>query len=792
MAERDDQTLDAGNAAALEARFASGDLGVGERFADRYTVEALIGRGGMGTVYRVRDTMVDEAIALKLLGAASLDVVERFRREVRLARRITSPHVARTHDLGTHAGVHYLTMELVEGVSLGRKLEDGPLSPSRAARVGAAIARGLAAAHAASVVHRDLKPDNVLLEASTGRVVVTDFGIARALESERTRATGGIAGTPAYMAPEQLTGAPIDGRADLYALGVVLFEMLTGVLPFEGDTPISIAVARLHRPPRDLNSLRAVPPELARVVDALLAREREQRPEAAASVALTLDEIAAASDQGTTPSAISMPTNASFQKLIVTPSPHTPSSTSGLRRLIAVPAITYRGAPDQAHLPDGIADELVDLLSRTRGISAIGRAAVQNEMARERDPRVIGRNLGATHLLEGTLQASGGKVRLTMRLADVQSGVQVWTYKEDFETHEGFGLEERAARRVAESLRIGLEGLVGNERISGEAMELYSSARKRARSPSITDRAATVATLDQVILLAPSFAPALAVHAMACVRAWITPRMSADDVPTHDWKADALASVKRALERAAHVPETHHAAAMVYLQDGQFRDVARHARAALALAPAYPDAHLILGQLKLEAGDANAGLSSIEIALDIDPSLHVGHYERARYHGLYGDAALYDGLSKYLFDINERVLWAQLEVRVGAWRGEPERIRRGLDALIKSPHPIAGPLAIYARVALGEQPPASGFGPASTTFAMSPRIRSIALQMQAEAYGVSGDIDSSATCLELAATTVLVDLDWIDRCPLLAGARERPAFPEWRRAVALRCEDIWG
>ncbi len=258
---------------------ASGDLVVGERFADRYTVEAMIGRGGMGTVYRVRDTMVDEPVALKLLGTASEDVVERFRREVRLARRITSPHVARTHDLGTHAGVHYLTMELVEGVSLGRKLEqDGPLAPARAARLAASIARGLAAAHAASVVHRDLKPDNVLFEASTGRVVVTDFGIARALESDRTKMTGGIAGTPAYMAPEQLVGGPIDGRADLYALGVVLFEMLTGELPFEGETPISIAVARLHHPPRDLNSLRAVPTELSRIVDALLTRERDQRP----------------------------------------------------------------------------------------------------------------------------------------------------------------------------------------------------------------------------------------------------------------------------------------------------------------------------------------------------------------------------------------------------------------------------------------------------------------------------------------------------------------------------------
>jgi len=788
LAERDDHTLDAANA-PLEARLAMGDVGIGERFADRYVIEALIGRGGMGTVYRVRDAMVDEVVALKLLGAASAEVVERFRREVRLARRITSSHVARTHDLGTHAGVHYLTMELVEGVSLGRKLEDGPLSPSRAARVAASIARGLAAAHAASVVHRDLKPDNVLLEATTGRVVVTDFGIARALESDRTRATGGIAGTPAYMAPEQLTGAAVDGRADLYALGVVLFEMLTGVLPFEGDTPISIAVARLHRPPRDLTSLRAVPADLARIVDSLLAREREQRPETAASVAMQLEEMAGSLDQGAPAGAISMPTSATFGKLVT---PHTPSGTSGLRRVIAVPAIVYRGGPEFAHVPDGVGDELVDLLSRTRGISAIGRAAVQNELSRERDPRVVGRHLSATHILEGTLQASGTKLRLTMRLTDVASGVQVWTHKEDLDGADAFGLEERAARRMAEALRIGLEGVIGSERISGEAMELYTSARKRARSPSVTERAPTVQALDRVIELAPTFAPALAVHAMACVRAWITPRLPTDPAPTHDWKAEALTSVARALAHAAHVPETHHAAAMVGLQDGLYRDVARHERAALALAPAFPDALLLLGQLKIEAGDAKAGLENVEAALDIDPSLHAGYYERARYHGLYGDPVLFEDLSKHLYSLNERVLWGQLEVRVGAWRHEPDRIRRGLEALVRSPHPIAGPLSLYARVVLRDIAPPPGFGIGNTEFSVSPRVRSIALQMQAEALAAIGEIEAAATCVASAATTVLVDLDWMDRCPLLEPVRQNEKFAEWRRAVALRCEDIWG
>ncbi|MFO0686791.1 MAG: protein kinase [Sandaracinus sp.] len=788
MAERDDHTLDATHA-GQDLRSGSTDLAPGDVFADRYLVELLVGRGGMGTVYRVRDTMVDELVALKILGQTSAEVVERFRREVRLARRITSPHVARTHDLGTHAGVHYLTMELVEGVSLGRKLEEGPFTPARAAHVAAAIARGLAAAHAASVVHRDLKPDNVLLEAKSGRVVVTDFGIARALDFERVRATGGIAGTPAYMAPEQLTGAAVDGRADLYALGVVLFEMLTGALPFEGDTPISIAVARLHHAPRDLATLRVVPAELAQIVHTLLAREPDRRFASADEVAQKLEALAATLDRGVTPSPISMPESSTFARMVT---PHTPSTGSGSRRVIAVAPIAYRGSPEHGHLPDGMTSELVDLLSRTRNVSVIGRSAVQNAFAHASDPRVSAKELGATHLLDATLQGAPTKLRLTARLVDVTSGMQVWTHKEELDPNEDpFGLEERFARRTAEALRLGLEGLVGTERISGEALELFLAARRSARSPSVTDRASAVAMLEQVITLAPSFAPALAIHAIACVRAWVLPRTGAEPADARDWRAEATESVRRALERAPHVPETHHAAAVVHLQAGEYRDAIRHARAALALAPAYPDAHLVLGSLKLEAGRAKEGLESIEIALDIDPTLEAGHYERARYHALYGDPALADTYGKKLLELSQLVLWAQIEIRAGAWRGEPDRLRRGLEALSRSPHPLAGPLSTYARAVLREIQPPPGFGPTSTTFAASPRVRSVAMQMQAEALGSIGDVDAAAQCVELAATTVLVDLDWIDRCPVIAAVRADPRFPEWRRAVARRSEEVW-
>jgi serine/threonine protein kinase/tetratricopeptide (TPR) repeat protein len=797
LPKREDANIDEASQPGLSVP--GGELAPGEKFADRYLVDALIGRGGMGTVYRVNDTMVDEVVALKLLGIASADVVERFRREVRLARRITSPHVARTHDLGSQDGCHYLTMELIEGTSLSRKLDQhGPFSPARTARTAAAIARGLAAAHAASVVHRDLKPDNVLIE-NGGRVVVTDFGIARALEGDNTRMTNGIAGTPAYMAPEQLVGAKVDARTDLYALGVVMFELLTGELPFVGDTPIAIAVQRLHQPPRDLASLRELPAKLVELVTQLLARDPNGRPPDATSLAARLDELAVELDTGTPPS-ISLGTASSLGSISASmmstpplgPSTGTPSSGS-LPRVIAVLPLTYRGPAEADYLADGIADELVDLVSRTRGLSAIGRTSAADVASKEKDPRAIGRELRATHVLDGTIQASPTKVRLVTRLFDVESGVQVWTDRQESEIEggldeAGFAVQERLARRSAEALRLGLEGIVGSTRMSPEALELFTRARKQVRSISGTDRESVVETLERLLQLAPNFAPAYALHALACVRAWTTPR----EGKTRDWEAEARASVKRALERAAHVPESHHATAVTAMQDGRFKDAARHERAALALAPAYPEAHLLIGQLKVEAGQPREGIEALERAHDIDPTLIGALWEQARWNGLYGDLALYEKLlGRIGREPNEVFVWATLELRVGSFRDQPERIRGALAALTGNPHPVAMPMMMYGRTILREIPRPPLFSGNDAMGVTSARVRSMVMQMTAEVFGSLGETVECGRCVAAAADSILVDLDWMDRCPHLAEVRKLPEFLDWRRKVVLRCEDIW-
>ena len=255
----------------------AGRLEKGQVFAGRYEIEKHIGEGGMGAVYRVHDREVDETIALKLLLSTATqgsEVVERFRREVRLARRVTHRNVARTYDLGEHEGLRFLTMEYIRGESLRQVLHrKRQLTPGCASALAVEIFAGLSAAHDAGIIHRDLKPANILLERG-GRVVITDFGIARASEAEATLRTGKLMGTPAYMSPEQVAGTPIDHRADLYAAGLILYEMLTGQLPFVGENSIGVALARLAQEPRHPREFVATLPDgLPELVLNLLARE---------------------------------------------------------------------------------------------------------------------------------------------------------------------------------------------------------------------------------------------------------------------------------------------------------------------------------------------------------------------------------------------------------------------------------------------------------------------------------------------------------------------------------------
>jgi len=260
---------------------------------EQYKVEKTLGAGGFAVVYLVRDLNLKRKLAVKVLSPdliTSKTVLERFRREAETVAQLSHPHIVPLHFIGQKDDLLYLAMECIEGGSLADKIEkSGKLSPEDTARYLREVASALAYAHKRGVVHRDIKPHNVLLEEETDRSLVTDFGIARTAEGSSLTASGMLVGTPAYLAPEQVTGAPSDHRADIYALGVMAYEMLTGQPPFTGPTPTAVLMKRLAEPPPPLAKLRPdAPPVLRDVIEGCLAQDPEERFQSAMDIVRAL------------------------------------------------------------------------------------------------------------------------------------------------------------------------------------------------------------------------------------------------------------------------------------------------------------------------------------------------------------------------------------------------------------------------------------------------------------------------------------------------------------------------
>ena len=275
----------------------AGCLAAGSLIASRYRILALAGVGGMGMVYRAHDEQLDVDVALKVLRpevASDPGFRERFRKELLLARQVSHRNAVRIHDLGVSGDLLFLTMDYVSGRSLRALLEeDGPLAPPQAVAIARQLAAALAAAHAEGVVHRDLKPANVLVDAG-GRAFITDFGVARSMTAAGPTQTGAIVGTPDYLSPEQARGEPVDGRSDVYALGILLFEMLSGRLPFAGDSYAERLAQRIGGEARDLADLGiAAPARLRAVVRRCLQRKPARRYQAAAELLADLDAMPA-------------------------------------------------------------------------------------------------------------------------------------------------------------------------------------------------------------------------------------------------------------------------------------------------------------------------------------------------------------------------------------------------------------------------------------------------------------------------------------------------------------------
>jgi TolB-like protein/Tfp pilus assembly protein PilF len=748
--------------------------------AGRYEILGLLGTGGMGRVYRAKDRELGEVVALKVLHkdlVGSAEMVERFRQEVRLARKVTHRNVARTFDIGEHDGEKFLTMELVAGEALSARLERELPPAEEVVAIAREILAGMGAAHAAGVVHRDLKPDNVLVE-SGGRVVVTDFGIARAdAPGDAGRTSGRTVGTPAYMAPEQIGGqVTIDARADVYAFGAMLFEMLTGRRAWPGESALAVAAARLIEPPPDPRALRpSLSPKLGAIVLKCLARERDQRYASCAEIDRELAALGAADvvdAAGAT--AVAAPVRRSI-----------PVPAEARERSVAVMPFRNLGPPDDAYFALGLTEDLVDALSTVRGLRVRGRGAAG---ASDQDVVEAGRRLGVDVVVDGSVRRGGDVLRVSARLVGVIDGFQIWSSRFERPAAGAFVLNDEVASAIATALSAERSEGPRPQPTDPRAIELYFRAKQAVAGFWELDRQEEAAELfRQALACAPGDPTILSGYVHAQLGRNVLAEMQ---------EMEAAALVRRALVAGPKLPDPWVALAAVRLNT---RDDApgaiRALRRALELGPSSSDAHDRAGRLLLEANVWDEALAHLERAVWLDPSQSWARLDLVRAAALAGDWTK----AQQICDSGSGPLWdghrSIHQARIWSWTGAPEsplpvvkegsrpelramvqayrwaRERRGLQG-VPSRGEIEGPMGDLAR-------------------ALRPgRSRRFGNQMLAELAAIVGNQEAALEFVGTAVAEGLHDLAWMSRLNLLDPLRADPTFEAHRRTVEERAARV--
>lgn len=610
---------------------------VGQKLG-RYEIVARIGAGAMGEVYRARDPKLQRDVAVKVLPArfgADADRRRNFEKEARAAAALEHSNIITVYDVGVEDGVPFIVTELLDGTTLADALERGPLARARAIDIGARIARGMAAAHERGIAHRDLKPANVFL-CRDGRVKILDFGLATRVD-ERPPAgdastvtePGAIRGTPAYMAPEQVRGERADHRSDLFACGVVLYEMLSGRRPYQGENAVELAHAILTHDPEPLAD-----PALDAIVRHCLAKDPAARFQSASDLAFALETLDARPGRAASPRR---------WRVVLPPLAIGTLAVAGLafyllarprheaidRSIAVLPFRSLSPLPNDSWFADGIYDELLTQLTKIGGLKVISRTSVAQYREGARHIREIADSLGVGAILEGSVQRSGNRVRVEAQLIDARNDKEIWAERYDRELTDVFAIESAVAEEIAEALHAKLSPgerarIERKPTESTEAYEFYLRGLEYWLLPTRRPENWQVAEqlYRKAIELDPSFALA---HARLGILHVFVYTYGVDASAAR--LADARNEADRALALQPDLPEAHLAAGNVHRVQHDHDAALKEFQLVRASAPSNVDVLIAMAYTQRRMGRVDEAAASMRHALRLDPRSTDNMYE---------------------------------------------------------------------------------------------------------------------------------------------------------------------